>query len=234
MIKSGYSQLTALVVMIALASSCNGSVNSSETPSGRTTAKAYPFHADVTTAEASDGASSFSSISQDYASPEEWHFKRTAGASTFELVRVGDRVCVKLPGTDWAVDAAPAASELDFLLTQPTANIDALHDADGAEYLGKESVFGVQTEHFRLIPDQEAYRESLHDQLAAARNSGLPDELITLLETRIGSKLMTEVWVSEDALVRRRRETSVGPNARQVSETQLSKFGDPVHIKLPC
>jgi hypothetical protein len=128
-----------------------------------------------------------------------------------------------------------AGLDIDTLVegnTGPAALVQQLRGAaDDIEELGSEQVRGVDTRHLRVVVDTDLAIEQsppeVREQLRAfAATSGLP------------ATYPMEVWVDEDALIRRVRtvveveDETAGP-VTQETTLELFDFGLPVDVVAP-
>ena len=120
--------------------------------------------------------------------------------------------------------------------SNPTQQLDYLRSVSGdLKELGKETVGGVETTHYRGTVDLEEYVKLVpEDQRARVRKT------IQQLETSMGgrSSYPVDVWVDSSDRVRRmafdmKVDTPQG-TATTSMQMDFSDFGAPVHVDLPA
>lgn len=136
---------------------------------------------------------------------------------------------------DMAEASRTAGLELDTLVegnTGPAALVQQLRGAvDDIEELGTEQVRGVDTHHLRVTVDTDRAIEQSPQQLR--------EQLRTFVEASgLPATYPMEVWIDDDALVRRVRtivevqDETAGPVTQQTT-LELFDFGIPVRIEPP-
>jgi hypothetical protein len=99
----------------------------------------------------------------------------------------------------------------------PSAMFDRFSDAiTGGTYVGKETVDGTQTDHYRLTVDARAVASALPSQAAGAASA------IPATETM-------DVWFDGDG---RYKQMTMKVGGETVSES-FTKWGEPVDISAP-
>jgi hypothetical protein len=141
-------------------------------------------------------------------------------------------------GKSWVkVDLARAAKAqgldagqlLQAAAGSPAELLAALVHAKGSQELGKETVGGVETTHYRATVDP---REILLSKTTGKTRS----QLGRALDKAKPAKAPVDVWVGDDGLVRRLRVElpSGGAGFRGGAFTEeLSGYGDAVDVQLP-
>ncbi|MDH4116749.1 MAG: hypothetical protein OEW30_05055 [Acidimicrobiia bacterium] len=122
--------------------------------------------------------------------------------TTMELRQVGDQAYVKMgfltallgSETEWiamsADEAGDFSSSMEMAESDPTEMLNQYREADAVvEELGTETVNGVDTTHFRVVVDAEAWAQTLDpaERAELEENGPLP-----------GGELPMDLWISED------------------------------------
>jgi hypothetical protein len=167
--------------------------------SGDMDMKSKPVTADLKLSSSTLGSSSIRMLMVD-------------NAMYLQMAQLGDKYLkVALDGKDSPL------SQMGLGSIDPTAMFDKFGDAvSGGTYVGKETVDGTATDHYRLAIDAKAIASAL-PSLAAEASSAIPDT-----ET-------VDVWFDGDG---RYKQMKMDTGGETVTET-FSDWGRPVTVKAP-
>jgi len=147
----------------------------------------------------------------------------TLGSGTIAMLMVDDAMYLRSPafGEKYVkvstTDKNSPISQMGLSSLDPSAMFDRFGDAiTGGTYVGKESVDGTQTDHYRLTVDAKAVASALPSEAAGAASA------IPATETM-------DVWFDGDG---RYKKMTMAVGGENVTET-FSNWGEPVDISAP-
>lgn len=184
----------------------------------------------------------------DFLFPDREQMRIEVSGQTIEMVRIGDKHYLKLPGAaEWQV--RELGSEALYQPVEPMDTLGYLQSIAVVSELPDETVAGVLCEHYQGVVDVTQYLAAMESAIAKQANSEIQQGEATLGERLEGSGIAVEVWIGkEDHLVYQMTidmttcfsppALADGPPAEKiqissVQTIQFSKFNEPLEIRPP-
>lgn len=184
----------------------------------------------------------------DFLFPDREQMRIGVAGQTIEMVRIGDKQYLKLPGAaEWQV--RELGSEALYQPVEPMDALGYLQSIAVVSELPDETVAGVLCKHYQGVVDVTQHLAAMESAIAKQANSEIQQGGQTLRERLKDASITVEVWIGkEDHLVYQEKlymttyftpPTPVhGPPAEKIPITstqtiRFSKFNQPLEIQPP-
>ena len=184
----------------------------------------------------------------DFLFPDRQWQKVTVAGGTTEIVWIGDKQYLRLPGAaEWQV--YELGSETRYLPAEPMDALEYLQSIAAVTQLPDETVAGVLCEHYQGVVDMAQHLGTMEMAVTKHADSETQQGWQTLKERLKDASITVEVWIGkEDHLVYQEKmgmttyftpPTPVhAPPAERIPITSIqtirfSKFNQPLEIKPP-